>query len=132
MAQTIILRGPTQRDLAHRLIDGAPPDTVVKLSEETRTLDQNAKLWAMLSDVARARPEGRVWPPETWKAAFMHFLGHEIMWQPGLDGRTPFPAGFRSSRLTKPQMRDLIECIYAYGDSHGVRWSEPRDERDAA
>lgn len=131
MAQTVILRGPQQRDLAKRMVDGCPPDAVVVFSEAKRTLDQNAKLWAMLSDVARARPEGRVWPPETWKAAFMHYLGHEILWQPGLDNCAPFPAGFRTSRLSKPQMAALITAIQEYGDRHGVAWSEPMERKSA-
>ena len=122
--QTVILRGDTQRVFAKSLIDSAPVDAVVTIKEGTRTKDQNAKMWAMLSDVSRAKPEGRTWSTDVWKAAFMHALGHEIMWQPGLDGRTPFPAGFRSSRLTKSQMSDLIEIIYEYGSRHGVIWTE--------
>lgn len=133
MAQTVRLVGPRQRDLARDLIGRAPDGAVVQISPPKRTLDQNAKMWAMLSDVARAAPEGRRWTAETWKAAFMHALGHEILWQPGLDGQTPFPAGFRTSRLSKAQMADLITMIAEYGDRHGVPWSEPHpDERGAA
>jgi hypothetical protein len=133
MAQTVILRGLEQQALACALIRAAPPDSVVQISAPKRTVPQNARMWAMLSDVARAAPEGRRWTAETWKAAFMHALGHEILWQPGLDGQTPFPAGFRSSRLSKAQMGDLITMIAEYGDRHGVRWSDPHpDERGAA
>ena len=121
--QTLIMR-PQTRPIAHQMIDAVPDGYVVNVREPKRTLDQNAKMWAMLSDVSRAKPEGRVWDTNTWKAAFMHSLGHEIMWQPGLDGQTPFPAGFKTSRLSKAQMADLITCIYEYGDRHGVRWSE--------
>lgn len=124
MTQTIILRGPSQRAIAKRLIDMAPADGVVRISEPKRNEDQNAKMWAMLSDVARARPEGRRWTPETWKAAFMHSLGHQIQFAEGLDGSGPFPVGFRSSRLTVRQMADLITCIAEYGDRHGVQWSD--------
>ena len=123
--QTVILRGKEQRTLARELIDSAPDNAVVTIKAATRTLDQNAKMWAMLSDIARAKPEGRMWTPDTWKAAFMHALGHEIMWQPGIDGGSPFPAGFRTSRLDKAQMADLITMVYEYGDRHGVRWSGP-------
>src|SRR3546814_8823114 len=70
--QTVILHGQSQRELAKRLIDKAPPGAVVNVQEARRTLDQNSKLWAMLSDVSRARPQGRMHPPETWKALFMH------------------------------------------------------------
>lgn len=125
MTQTVILRGPDQRALAKRLIDAAGPDYVVKVSEPARNLDQNARMWAMLSDVSRAKPEGRRWTPEAWKAAFMHSLGHQVQFCEGLGDSGPFPMGFRSSRLTKRQMADLITVISEYGDRHGVQWSEP-------
>lgn len=133
MAQTVILRGDTQRAFAKSLIDRAPVDAVVTVKEATRNLDQNARMWAMLSDVSRAKPEGRQWTPETWKAAFMHVLGHQVQFCEGLDGAGPFPLGFRSSRLTVRQMADLITTIAEYGDRHGVRWTEPayRDARAA-
>lgn len=125
MAQTVILRGDAQRDLARRLITAAPANAVVRISEATRNLDQNARLWAMLSDVSRAKPEGRHWTPEVWKCAFMQVLGHQVQFCEGLDGSGPFPLGFRSSRLTVRQMADLITVVTEYGDRHGVRWSEP-------
>ena len=127
MTQTVILRGPAQRDLAARLIAVAPADAVVQVSEPRRNLDQNARLWAMLSDVSRAKPEGRKWTPEVWKAAFMHSLGHQCQFAEGLDGSGPFPVGFRSSRLTVRQMADLITVVAEYGDRHGVKWSEVRE-----
>lgn len=129
MAQTVIIRSDVQRLLAKAIIDRAPIDAVVTVKEGTRTPDQNSKMWAMLSDIARAKPEGRSMSPETWKAAFMSALGHEIIWQPGIEGAPPFPAGFRTSRLSKARMADLITFIAAYGDRHGVRWS---DETGAA
>lgn len=125
MTQTIILASQSQRDLAKRLIDAAPERGVVKISEPKRNADQNARMWAMISDVSRAKPEGRMWPPETWKAAFMHSLGHQVQFAEGLDGSGPFPLGFRTSRLTVRQMADLITVISEYGDRHGVEWSEP-------
>ncbi|MDQ7262765.1 recombination protein NinB [Paracoccus sp. PS-1] len=124
MAQTVIIRGDVQRILAKSIIDRAPVDAVVTVKEGTRSLDQNAKLWAMLSDIARAKPEGRTMSPEVWKAAFMSALGYEIVWQPGIEGAPPFPAGFRTSKLSKSQFADLITFVMAYGDRHGVQWSD--------
>ncbi|MFC0280531.1 recombination protein NinB [Falsigemmobacter intermedius] len=124
MGQTIIIRGDRQRDLAKALIERAPADAVVTIKEGTRSLDQNAKLWALLSDIARAKPEGRSMAPELWKAAFMSALGHEIIWQPGIENAPPFPAGFRTSRMSKAQFADLITFVQSYGDRHGVRWSD--------
>ncbi|WP_353143308.1 recombination protein NinB [Paracoccus sp. (in: a-proteobacteria)] len=50
-----------------------------------RTISQNAKMWACLTDIALAKPEGRAMSPEAWKSAFMSALGYEIIWQPGID-----------------------------------------------
>ncbi len=129
MAQTIILAGPSQRALAKQLIDRAPYEAIVTVKAATRSNEQNAKLWAMLSDLSRAKPEGRMHTPEVWKQLVMHACGHAVQFEIGLNGQ-PFPTGFRSSRLTKAQMSDLIEWIYSYGAEHGVVWTEP--ERMAA
>lgn len=135
--QTFLLVTDRVRDNALAAVRSAPSGWRVKVEPPTRTTDQNSKMWAMLADVARAKPEGRNWIPETWKAAFMHFLGHQVMFADGLDGTGPFPIGFRTSRLTVRQMVDLIDCIYAYGTEHGVEWRETRkggffDEQVAA
>lgn len=123
MAQTVILHSTSQRSFAKQLIDRAPMDAVLTIREANRTTDQNAKLWAMLSDVSRAKPEGRWHTPEMWKALMMHACGHAVQFETGLDGQ-PFPVGFRSSKLTKTQMGDLIEFIYEYGARHNIMWSE--------
>jgi len=125
--QTIILYGPQARSEARRLIDLAPPRAIVNIRPEKRTLAQNDKLWAMLSDVSRAKPDGRMHTPEVWKALFMSACGHAVQFETGLDG-APFPVGFRSSRLSKSQMIDLIDFIGSYGAAHGVEWSEPAKE----
>ena len=123
MTQTILLRSEYQKLLAHQLIEKAPRDAVVKISAAKRSDDQNAKMWAMLSDISRAKPEGRAHIPEIWKCIFMAALGHEVKFEMGLDNQ-PFPIGFRTSKLTTPQMSDLIEFIYAYGAQNNVKWSE--------
>ncbi len=132
MSQTVILIGKSQRDFAKRLIDAAPVNGVVTVREATRSGEQNAKLWAMLSDISRAKPDGRRWTPETWKAAFMHSLGHQVQFCEGLDNSGPFPLGFRSSRLSVKQMADLITVIQEYGDRHGIAWTGPEDQQAGA
>ncbi len=130
--QTVILRGPDQRALACQIVERAPVDAIVNVREATRNVEQNARMWAMLSDVSRAKPEGRMWVPETWKAAFMHSLGHQMRFAEALDGTGPFPLGYRTSRLTVKQMADLITVISEYGDRHGVQWSEPNPYGEGA
>lgn len=109
----------------------------VSVLPKRRSNEQSSKMWTMLKDVADAKPEGRQWTPEAWKAAFMHYLGHQVAFAEGLDGSGPFPYGFRSSKLSTKQMSDLIECIYKYGAENKVKWNETKkcgwiDERDEA
>jgi hypothetical protein len=129
MTHKVILSSEFYRSRARHLIDKAPAGYVMTLDEPKRTLDQNNKLWAMLTDVSVAMPLGRRHTPDDWKAIFMNACGWECQFVEGLDGR-PFPKGFRSSHLTKSQMGDLINFIQAFGDEHGVRWSD--EAKDAA
>ena len=120
MTQTVILSGPTRRAWAHRLIDQAPDYATVSIRPQDRTTDQNAKMWAMLSDLSVAKPQGRRHTPEVWKCLMMSACGHAVQFEVGIDDK-PFPVGFSSSRLSKTQMSDLIEFIYAYAAEHGVK-----------
>jgi len=128
--QTIRLTNDVNRARASRWCQTAPHGAVVNIREATRTNEQNARMWAMLSDISRAKPEGRELTPDVWKALFLHSLDHAQRFEMALDGKGMVPVGFRSSRLTKQQMSDLIETIYEYGSRHGVEWSEP--QRNAA
>jgi hypothetical protein len=129
MTHKVILSSEFYRSRARRLIDKAPAGYIMTLSEPKRTMPQNDKMWAMLTDVSVACPLGRRHTPDDWKAIFMNACGWECQFVEGLDGR-PFPKGFRSSHLTKSQMGDLISFIQAFGDEHGVRWSD--EAKDAA
>lgn len=117
--QVVILSSLAARANARKLIDAAPHGAVVRIKAAHRTTEQSDKMWAMIGDVSRAKPEGRTHSPDTWKALFMSACGHAVQFENGLNGQ-PFPVGFRSSRLTKQQMSDLIECIAEYGARHGV------------
>lgn len=123
MTQTVILRGKEQRTLAQRMIEAAPVDAVVRIAPKTRSLDQNALMWALLSDVSRAKPMGRKHTPEVWKALFCHACGHAVQFELGLNGQ-PFPTGFSTSKMTVQEMSDLVTYILAWGDEQGVRWTQ--------
>ena len=124
---TIKLVGPEQRQRAQKLILRAPADYVVTISEPTRTLDQNALMWAALNDIANAKPDGREMTPEQWKCAFMDAAGFKPEFVPALEGNGFICLGYKSSRLTKAQFSDLVETIFEFGARKGVRWSDPMD-----
>ena len=112
------------RETAHRVIDVAPAGSVVNVKPPRRTLDQNAKMHAMISDVSRAKPQGRSLPVDVWKPLFMAMCGHRVRFEPALDGSGVVAIGFKTSGLNKAECAELIECIYAYGAEHGVQWSK--------
>ena len=111
------------RKTAREWIDKAPDGSLITFERPRRTLDQNAKLWALLTDISRAQPRGIQKTPEAWKALMMHACGHEVQFEMGLNGE-PFPVGFRSSKMNKEQMSELIEFIISWGTQEGVRFSD--------
>ena len=121
--QTLILDSRYRRDQAHKLIDAAPVNAVLTIAPPKRTVDQNAKLWAAISDVSRAMPGGRKHPPETWKALFCHAAGYEVQFEMGLNGK-PFPVGYRTSRMTVGEMSELLEFIMKWGAENGVTFTD--------
>lgn len=119
----ITLDNRARREWAKQLVEGAPDGYECIVRQKKRSNPQNDRMWAMLTDVSRSKPQGLEYTPEIWKAVFMQACGHEQRFLMGLDGN-PFPAGFRSSKLNKAQMSDLMEFISAWGSENGVRWTE--------
>jgi hypothetical protein len=120
----VTLGNSFSRDKAKRIVEQAPEGYVFSVSPPKRTNDQNAKMWAMLTDISLAKPEGRMLTPDVWKSLFLHALDHSIRFEPALDGNGMVPMGFRSSKLTKAQMGDLLDLIGEYGARHQVVWSD--------
>lgn len=93
------------------------------LGRQRRSLDQNAKLWPMLTDISRqVEWYGETLSPEDWK----HVLTAGLKKQravPGIDGGFVV-LGLSTSRMNKELFSQLIELIYAFGAEHGVEWSE--------
>jgi hypothetical protein len=122
MTHKIVLGSGFSRDRAKLLIEKAPKGYVAEVREPKRTLEQNDRLWALLTKISIAKPMGRMHTPEDWKCIFMAACGWDVMFLEGLDGR-PFPAGFRSSRLTKSQMSTLQDFIEAWAAEQGLSLS---------
>lgn len=118
--QTVILSNSYRRMQAHRLIEAAPHAAVMNIREASRSTDQNALMWALLSQIARAKPDGRVMKTEDWKCLFMHAAGFTCTFEPALDGNGVVPLGFKSSRLNKAEFSDLIEAIHAFAAEKGI------------
>lgn len=105
----------------------APWGTRVEFKASQRTIDQNSRMWAMLTDVAtQAEHNGRRYTPDQWKVIFMHACGREVQFIPSLDGSTFIPWGQSSSDLSKAEMSELIEFMFAWGAEHGITFHEPK------
>ena len=133
MTAEIVLTWPGDFEKAHKWIEACRrPDYLgsrVRFDGPKRSLDQNRKMWPMLTDICGQVPwHGIKLDPEDWKLLFLDALKREMRLVPNLDG-TGFVAidKTRSSRLSKQQFSDLIELIYAFGANHNVIWSDPND-----
>jgi len=97
---------------------------VVEIKPETRTLSQNARLWAMLTDVSKqVNWYGRKLSEEEWKHVFTASLAKQDV-VPGIDGGFVV-LGKSTSKMTKSEMSDLQDLIEAFGAQQGVRFTAP-------
>lgn len=102
----------------------------IALKRPSRTLDQNAKLWPMLTDISRQVDwYGERLTPEEWKDVLTAGLKKQRA-VPGIDGGFVV-LGAHTSRMSKAEFSELIELIYSFGAEHGVEWSEPAKREDA-
>jgi hypothetical protein len=94
------------------------------MGREKRSGDQNALLWAVLTDVAQqVEWYGKRLEKEDWKEVFSAaWKQQDVM--PGINGGFVV-MGVRTSKMTKPEFAELIEIIYAFGTEQNVKWSEP-------
>lgn len=104
---------------------------VLEIKPATRTTEQNARMWAMLADVSRqVEWYGKRLTSEDWKHVFSASL-RKLSVVPNLDGTGFVALGLSTSRMTKAEMSDMIELMFAFGAERDVRWSDPALPRDA-
>lgn len=97
---------------------------VLELRPETRSLAQNARLWAMLGEISQQVDwYGRKLTSEEWKHVFSAALKKQDV-VPGLDGGFVV-LGLSTSKMTKGEMGDLQTLMEAFGAEKGVRFSAP-------
>ena len=121
----LTIRFATDREKAARWAMAAPVGTRIEFKRPKRTLPQNDRMWAMLTDIAEQKEHaGRKYSPDQWKVLFMHACGREVQFIPALDNGTFIPWGQSSSDLSKQEMTDLIEFMLAWGAENGVHFHD--------
>lgn len=114
-----VLSHDEARRRAAEAVRTAPDGYVVRVQPKTRSLEQNAALWAALTDVSDHVEwyEKRL-SPEEWKHVFSSALKRQDV-VPGIDGGFVV-IGQSTSRMTRREMSDMLDLIHAFGVEHGV------------
>lgn len=103
---------------------------VLSFKRETRSTAQNARMWAMLQDVAdQVNWHGRRLSKEDWKHIFSASLKKQDA-VPGIDGGFVV-LGQSTSKMTIAEMGDLMTLMEAFGAEHGVAFSAPKSWGEA-
>ncbi|TKI03556.1 recombination protein NinB [Martelella alba] len=96
----------------------------ITIQERSRSLDQNRKLWATLSDVSRqVNWHGRWLDSESWKAIFTAALKKQDV-VPNLTGDGFVVLGQSTSKMRVSEFSELLELIAAFGAEKGVKWND--------
>ncbi len=122
----IIINSTTERNRAASWVQKAPWGTRIEFKACKRSINQNDRMWAMLSDVATQLDwHGQTLRPVDWKLLFLDALKREVRTVPNIDGDGFVNLGRSSSDLTKDEMSQLMELISAFGANHGVVFNDP-------
>ncbi len=128
----IIIRGERDRQKAASWSMNAPYGTRIEFKESKRSIPQNSKLWAMLSDIAaQVTWHGIRLSPDDFKLLLMDALKREVRMVPNVDGNGMVNLGRSSSDLSKAEFADLLELVAMFGAKHGVKFSD-EDATEAA
>lgn len=132
MKQTFKLINKEVRKRAISAVLDALDGWMVQIMPPTRTLDQNAKIWPMLRDLAEQVTElkavdqygvERPLKAEDWKhMATAIAFGFDSVQNP--EGGGIIFLGKSTSNLSIPKFSELIECVYYLGTKYKVKWSE--------
>lgn len=124
---------------------------VAQVTDPIRTDPQNRAMWPALHDLAtqvgykparwrgdQCLEEGGYAPmgpgirplsPDDWKdvmtALWKTSHGVRIRYIPHPEGLGLIALGLRTSKLSKSQMSDLLDCIHEFGSRYDVRFTAP-------
>ena len=124
----LVLNSLRARAQAIRWIETAVPGTRLEFKEPKRSIPQNDRMWASLTDIAaQVTHHGIKLSPDDWKLLFLDALKREVRMVPNLDSNGFVSLGRSSSDLSKAEFSDLLELIYAYGAKHQVKFHDGQE-----
>ena len=129
MKKILKLTGSIAKAAACRYIHEAQEGHVVTISEPTRSLEANALMWALLTDISKQTDwHGIKLSPDEFKDLLSAGLVKSKV-VPNIEGNGFVILGQRTSKMSRKEMSELVELIYAFGAQRGVVFG---DERMAA
>ena len=122
------LRTAADKAKAVHWISKAPDGTRLEFKTSKRSIAQNDRMWAYLTDIATQLAwHGQKLTPDDWKIVFLDALKREVRLVPNIEGNGFVNIGRSSSDLSKDEMSQLMEIIAAFGAEHGVRFNDPAE-----
>lgn len=130
MSERLLLINPEQAKLAIAEMwrSLAPPLREgrrfwLRVTKERRTLPQNARMWAMLTEVSEQVDwYGHRLTPEEWKDVFTASLrGQRAV--PNLDNSGFVVLGSRTSEMSTDEISDLMELMSAFAAGRGITFA---------
>jgi len=120
-----VLSHQAARANALRYIAEAPAGYVITVKPPTRSLDQNALLHGLLTEIAaKALHAGQRWDVEDWKrlltAAWLRARKESAIFVPALDGQGFDILYRRTSKLSKAECSELVDYIQAWAAGQGI------------
>jgi hypothetical protein len=124
----VVLWNAADREKVSRWASKAPPGTRVEFKATKRSIPQNDRLWAFLTEIAAQVPwHGMKLSAADYKLIFLDALKRELRIVPNLDGDGFVNLGRSSSDLSKDEFSDLLALIEAWGANHNVRFNDPKE-----
>jgi hypothetical protein len=96
----------------------------VEIRPMTRTLEQNALLWAMLTEISKqVNWHGQKLSQEDWKNVFSSALNKQRV-VPNLENTGFVVLGKSTSKMTVAEMTEMIELMHAFAAEQGVKFND--------
>jgi len=126
MKQFFILAHELARKNAMQAVLEAPTGYAVEIRPKNRTLDQNAKIHALIQRISQVIVwAGKLQEVETWKrlltAAWLRARGEPVEMLPAIDGYGVDVVFRPTSKLTVEEMSEFIEYVQAWAVEQGIQ-----------
>ena len=139
MKQTYILAHPIARQRAANAVLAAPDGKVVTISDATKKRIQEEKYHAQIGDIAKCcKFMDNKQHRDDWKRLLVDAfakamrdagtpLHHDGRVMPSLDFERVVQLGIQTHEFLVGEASQFISFLSAWGDEHGVVWSEPKE-----